>query len=185
MDPLRRLPETGLGTPSLEIRSPFEEQLFRDGVMEFNWEEESARAEGELSQDRDALKDWSKKRLEEAVQEEAHFLRHGIAWKAMFQGKVPKNWDSWMNVGSAFRDAKERGAQLSETLMDAGITHPNWIAAQDAGKAQRMNRKQLVWFFLLQRPFFSVEEVLEEQKSIGTAEADIKASKKEAQEYLR
>jgi hypothetical protein len=87
------------------------------------------------------------------------------------------------NVMDDFEKAREQKVGLNHTLVDAGITHPHHLVANEVGKGQRLDTKQLAWLFV--RPDFpewKLNEILTAQKQKGVGSKEIKAAQKLAEE---
>ena len=88
-----------------------------------------------------------------------------IAWQKEFGDRVPSSWRNWSEIKDSFEKADDLSLQLSDSLLEAGLAHPNWRVAHTIGKRQSLNRQQ---FQLLKNhsdlPPWALEEVVGVQK---------------------
>src|SRR3989339_197374 len=166
------------GPPSHEYASKFEEGLFRDGVYIFDPKKYRLGTEKLLNKLEDWYRSsvhWEADLLEERMQEHFEYADHLMIWSAGFSGHIPRHWE--YSTDHIITDLKEAlkvketmraSVILSETLIDAGITHPHPSVNAAAGKVQRLTFKHLVWLFA--NPSiepWSRNEILRAQEKFG------------------
>jgi len=162
--------------------SSFESELFRDGPYVFDEYEFSREKLDDLKE----YMDW----LEEVRSElspdtqELHIksllempksLNIERLWREHFSGKIPKSWGGpWYNVIKDFEKAAKARVQLSEVLVDAGLSYPNQMyVAMRVATSQRLNTRQLSWVLL--RPDFpkwAVKDIYHAQKNMGMSDEE-------------
>lgn len=174
-----------LAVPSGEIAQSFESQLFRNGTLEFDFDQYLAEAATNLTRKKDWYPSahWDAKRALESLSSDIDDSRYEMTWRRRFSGQIPQQWHIWYNVRNDFEAAKRVGVQLSETLVNAGISHPHHFVANEVGKGQRLNIKQLAWLFA--RPDFpdwNRDQILAAQRRMGVIEVDIREATRIADE---
>lgn len=160
-----------------EVVPTFESQLFRNGTLDFNLDQYVAEASQDLRSRKDWYDNnpyWDAKRTAESVVRDLDDARYEMIWRNRFSGQIPRQWHIWYNVSHDFEEARKLGVKLNETLVDAGVSHPHHLVANEVGKGQRLNVKQLAWLFA--RPDFPTwnrEEILVAQRKMGVKEGEI------------
>lgn len=66
-----------------------------------------------------------------------------LPWLYRFRGRIPKRWVHWYDVMSDFGEASSQKVQLSEVLVDAGISHPDGRIVLIAGTTQYLTKTML------------------------------------------
>ena len=178
---IKRKPSKEVTTPS----SNFEQEIFRGGVYHFDFDRELANSEGQYSSykgwlDQHRTPDRAKRSLQDFIGSE----RHEIMWKQFFDGVIPKRWgETWHNPIRDLEEAGKRKVQLSELLVNAGVSHSHHLVVNEAGKNQRLNPKQLG--LVLARddiPAWNSDEVIASQKAKGMTKQEISKARKIASE---
>jgi hypothetical protein len=172
-------------TPSATSQSNFEQELFRNGTYEFNVERDLASHTKYLQRSRDWFENvgWPTDKAASYFHRQVGEKNHEIMWQQHFSGKIPSHWDWYGNVLKDFQKAREQKVSLSQTLVDAGITHIHWSVASEVGTGQKLNVTQLAW--ALARPDFSkwvLNDILAAQEGMGVSRKDIEAARKLAEQ---
>jgi hypothetical protein len=163
--------------PRNEVVQTFESQLFRGGTLEFNPDHYLTEAADDLKKQKDWYDNnpyWDAKRTAESISRDMDDAKYEMIWRRRFSGQIPQQWYIWYNVSHDFEDARRLGVQLSETLVDAGVSHPHHLVANEVGQGQRLSIKQLAWLFA--RPDFpdwNRDQILVSQRKMGIKEEDI------------
>lgn len=132
-------------------QSRFERGLFRGGVL-----------------------DLPREMTIEVDQREAFFYY----WLFHFNGKIPKRWaDHWANASRDFEEAGKRNVQLSPTLVDAGVSHPNPWTVEEVAKTQKLTPEQLAISFAAHPGDWYREQLIEAQRKLGVSEEEIDRAK--------
>lgn len=168
--------------PSGEIQPDFESQLFRNGTLDSDFDQYMAKTREHLGRISNRHEQDSPPRVAQDIYE-YEVMGQEIIWCIRFSKYIPKHWASSDNVKGDFEKAKEVGARLSETLVDAGVSHPNFYVAIAVSKGQKLNTKQLT--SLLVRPYFppwAKEDILASQRKIGVSEGNLRKAMRMADE---
>lgn len=124
--------------------SDFETMLFWDGQFVFDHDFEVYFASKEISEERHKLKsEYGRRGYEDKMKSFIEEKRHDIAWKREFSEKIPKKWKDLRNICKDFKKAKERNIQLSDTLIDAALSHYHPDVVKSAGVSQKLSKNQL------------------------------------------
>lgn len=150
-------------------KEEFEEHLFDGGVYHFDFYRDAK----ELQMDLKDTKAWydknlDKKKAADNISIDITDARYELAWRRQYDGKIPERWRNWKNISTDFQEAGKSGLQLSDVLIDAGITYPSPHIAKDVGTSQKLNMTQLV--AVMSRhglPSWSVDEIINAQKTMG------------------
>lgn len=171
---------------SRETQPDFESQLFRNGTLEFDFGQYMAEARQDLGRSQNWYENnpyFDAKRTAESMARDMEDAKYEMIWRSRFSGQIPRSWHIWYNVQGDFEKARAAGARLSETLVDAGVSHPHHLVANEVGKGQRLNTRQLAWLFV--RPDFpnwNRDEILTAQRKMGVSENDLREAMKMADE---
>lgn len=170
-------------------REEFENRLFDGGVYHFDIDQDVE----ELRMDAVRVKTWfdgnpgwDKKRTADDMVRHMNDSRYELAWRKQFDGKIPRRWLDWRDIGDDFKKAGKEGLQLSDGLINAGITCPHHLVANTVGKSQRLNLAQLV--AALARPGippWNEDEIVEAQLRKGLNRADLRKARERAEEIKR
>lgn len=169
---------------SREIQSDFESQLFRNGTLDFDLNQYMAEATRDLQRSKDWYGHnpyWDAKKTAGSMARDMNDAKYEMIWKSRFSGQIPKYWYIWYNVIGDFEKARRLNARLSETLIDAGVSHPHHLVAYEVGKGQRLNTRQLAWLFV--RPDFpdlNRDEIITAQRKMGVSEKELQVAIKMA-----
>lgn len=159
----------------------FERHLFRGGVMQFELEKDASEVENNFVRS----KDWYENhpalpvdmKTNEVVRltEEGHF---DLAWRKHFSGRAPERWKTWTEASSDFQEARKRRIQLSQELIDAGVSHPHHLVANEVGLGQSLNVNQLA--MVMARPAmpqWNINQIVESQKKRGVSDSIIEKAR--------
>ena len=166
-------------------REEFEEKLFSGGVYHFDFDRDAR----ELKMDVVSFKAWcdnnplwDEKRKADSLAIDVNDARYEFSWRNQFDGQIPKSWLNWMSIRDDFEEAQKLGLQLSDDLINAGITHPLNIVANTVGKSQRLNMTQLV--AVLARPNiapWNEQEIISAQITKGLTQTDLREAQRRAE----
>lgn len=170
-------------------REEFEERIFAGGVYHFDFEK-SVKELGLVL----LIKQewswqntyWSMEKVTEYIQEEMDFAGYQLGWRAQFDGKIPKSWLDWRDAMNDFIEVQNLGFQLSDNLINAGVTYPYNMVAEAVGISQRLNETQLT--AILARPGMlqlSIDEIIEAQFAKGLTEDILRKAQARAEEIKR
>ena len=137
--PVRRTPDrpTVSSSPSREMQSDFERQLFRNGTLDFDLNQYLAEAREDLGRRGNWYEQnpyWDAQKTAESMARDMDDAKYEMIWQSRFSGQIPIQWHIEYNVTEDFEKAKEVGARLSEILVDAGVSHPHHLVANVVGK---------------------------------------------------
>jgi hypothetical protein len=165
---------------SSELRhAAFEQKLFRGGALRFDYDEYASEALAEYHERKQWYRKvgWSSNLTESSLAVKRADIIHTMKWQQYFDGRVPRLWDRYhykradSNVKAAFEDAGGKGIQLSETLVDAGVSYDHRIIAEAAGVNQHLNETELT--FLFARGDVPKGSIKSAQREKGVSEEDI------------
>ncbi len=166
--------------------SDFEGELFRDGTLDFNLDKYMARAREDLDRKKNWYEEnpgWDARRTAESMARDYQGANYELIWRDRFSGRVPKRWDLWYFAMDDFKKAGQLGARLSQTLVDAGVSYPHHLVANETGKGQLLNTRQLAWLFVRpDLPLWNRNQIMEAQLKMGVKKEDIKHAMKLADE---
>ncbi len=163
----------------------FEQELFREGKLHFNFDDYAQKTRRYLKKTEDFCQEgyFDENISAEMMAREYEYAYQGLVWRQRFSGEVPKSWDIWYNTKKDFEKAKEEKVRLSSKLIDAGITYPHHIVALEVAKSQILNLRQLTWVFVRpDLPGWARSKIFESQLKKGVNEETIEAAKKKAEE---
>lgn len=163
----------------------FERELFKRGTLEFHVDEYLGEQEHFITHFQESLQEegWNSDFVAGLIGSARDDIPHHLMWQQHFSEQVPKDWSIWTIAWNDIRKAGTRGIQLNSTLIDAGVSYPEFIVAVEAGKTQRLNETQLA--ILLARPDIydhRREEVLSAQRAMGVSEEVIQEATRIAKE---
>lgn len=189
IDEIEKTPESNLSqsitnqspenpnTPSKEVISDFEKELFSSGTLDFDFDKYTSKVRKELKGEKNYTRQlWDDEgRIAETLAESLKSAEKEMIWATRFSGQIPKHWDDWRNIWRDFENAKNINVQLSEVLIDAGLSHPNPNVANEVGENQKLNVKQIAQLFQDHSYWHleSLQEILDYQIKIGVTEEDI------------
>ena len=182
---VRRTPDKP-AVPPREVQPDFESQLFRNGTLDFDFNKYMAEAREDLGRSQNWYENnpyWDAKRTAESMARDMGDAKYEMIWRSRFSGQIPRQWHIWYNVKGDFEKARAVGARLSEMLVDAGLSHPHHLVANEVEKGQRLNTKQLAWLFV--RPDFpnwNRDEILAAQRKMDVSEDDLREAMRMADE---
>ena len=141
---LRRLVKRDSSREIAKSTTDFEQELFKNGTYRFNFDVEIKKSESEYHKRQSRLRRAQLPKEQSSLRDFVGKEGHELAWKQFFDGMVPKSWgESWTNVDNAFEEAGRRDVQLSEVLVNAGVSHYHPLVINRAGKNQRLTSDQL------------------------------------------
>lgn len=159
----------------------FERSLFREGAMQFDSEKDITGIELDFRKSKrwyDEHPTWSQEWKTEGVIGLMEEGRFDLAWRQHFDGRVPERWKTWYNAKNDFEAAQNKGIQLSQDLVDAGISHPHHLVANRTGLSQRLNANQLAMAMARpSMPQWNIDQIVESQRKKGVPESIIKAAR--------
>ena len=170
-----------LSTEDMPSDADFERSLFAGGAMKFDLDKDIPDVGQDFVSRRrwyDEHPIWSQEWKTEGVvrlMEEGQF---DLAWRQHFGGRIPERWKTWHKAQNDFETAQNRGIQLSQDLVDAGISHPHHLVANGVGLSQRLNLNQLA--MVMARPAipqWNIDQIVESQRQKGVPESVIKAAR--------
>jgi hypothetical protein len=177
---ISRKPNEEIAVPS----SDFEQKLFRKGTYKFDLQKELHKAELDSRRYQSWLREAQTSQGESSLQDFVESEKHEILWKQSFDRRIPRSWGvSWTSVRRAFTEAGELGVQLSETLVNAGVSHPHHIVVICTGTNQRLHPEQL-GLILARRDILSSNssEVVNAQRKRGMSEQELVEAERIASE---
>ncbi len=166
-------------------KTPFEEELFKDGYYVFQPNGEIFEAEVHY---KDVMNNFGQNRIERSSVELSQLaeiladieLQH-LNWKQKFSGKIPKRWgsDNGENMVEDMKRAGQEQVQLDDVLIDAGVCHFNRDVALQTGINQKLNPNQLAIIFVRAgyyvNPLLSADQrdaIIEHQIKMGLIDTD-------------
>lgn len=186
---LQRIIKGTSGKPTLpdrDIGSDFESQLFQDGTLDFDLDRYLTEATEDLKRSKDWYGNnpyWDERRTAESMTRDMDDATYEMIWRKRFSGQIPRQWHIWYNVKGDFEKARQLGVRMSENLVDAGVSHPHHLVANEVGIGQRLNTKQLAWIFVRPEfPNWNRSEILAAQKKMGVSEDDLRDAMRMADE---
>lgn len=170
--------------------SNFERDIFKNGVYEFDFDEEISDAERSVLQHKAWLeRSWEKHRHKESMDYTVSHERHDVMWKQAFSGLIPKHWNHWVGIKDDFENAGKQHIQLSSTLVDAGVSHSHHLVLNEVGKSQKLSVEQLAVVMARREidniPPWNYDEVVTAQRKKGLTESDYSDARKLSREYVR
>lgn len=128
-------------------REEFEKNLFRGGVYHFDFDRDVRELEMDVMRTKawyDSNPYWDEKRTAESMTSDINDARYELTWRKQFDGQIPSRWINWIDIKNDFEQAGKLSLQLNDDLINAGITHPHHLVANEVGKFQKLNMTQLV-----------------------------------------
>lgn len=179
-----------LASPDAEMHLPisdYEQGLFANGVYTYDPNSEIDRAEDSIRSHSDWLKraGWSEDRSSDSLNYDITHQRWELAWKQHFSGRVPKQWRIWHGAMHDVEVAGERDVQLSDTLIDAAVSHSHHLVTNAAGKHQVLNTHQLAIAFARDLPPWNLDEIVSSQIEKGMTQDQIREARKLSEEIRK
>ncbi|MBU1070998.1 hypothetical protein KKG65_01125 [Patescibacteria group bacterium] len=171
------------------FREEFEKGLFSGGVYHFDFERDVRDLEMDVTRAKawyDNNPGWDEKRTADSLVRDINDARYNLTWRSQFDGQIPQSWLNWIDARDNFEAAGKSGWQLSDELINAGVTHPVHHVAREVGKSQKLNMAQLV--AVLARPGipkWGEDEIIESQQKKGLRRADLREARTRADEIKR
>lgn len=186
---LQRIIKGTSGKPTLpdrDIGSDFESQLFQDGTLDFDLDRYLTEATEDLEKSKDWYDNniyWDEGRIVKNMARDVDHAKYEMIWRRRFSGQIPRQWHLWYIARDDLEKARQLGVRISETLIDAGVSHPNHLVANEVGIGQRLNTKQLAWIFVRPEfPNWNRNEILAAQRKMGVSEDDLREAMRMADE---
>lgn len=181
---LNRIIKKGSSKELEKPKSNFEQELFRNGTYHFDFEAEIKKSETEYHHYQKWLRNAQPFREQSSLQDFVGSERHEIMWKQFFDGAIPKSWgESWASVMDAVEEAGKRDVQLSDTLVNAGVSHSYHLVANRTGRNQRLSSQQLGLILAREDvPQWNSNEVVEAQRKRGMSDKELREAEKVAAE---
>lgn len=184
-------PAVVLASPASEVVAnpnvtDFERNLFADGVYVYNPAAELADAESDIARMTAWYRDnWDIQRAHDSLSDDVSQKRWELSWKQHFSGQVPKDWEMWDAPMMDVEQAGKRGLQLSETLIDAAISHEHHLVANTAGTLQDLNTHQLAIAFARELPRWNIDEIVEAQVKRGMSGKQVAEARRMAEDIRK
>lgn len=159
----------------------FERHLFRGGAMQFNLDKDVPEVEKNFARSKGWYEDhpaFPADMKTDAVVELMETGHFDLAWRKHFSGKAPERWKTWTEASSDFKEAGKKKVQLSQELVDAGVSHPHHLVANETGFGQTLNVNQLA--MVMARPAmpqWNIDQIVESQRKKGVPDSVIKAAR--------
>lgn len=167
-------------------RGEFEKNLFSGGVYHFDFDRDVRELEMDVMRTKawyDSNPHWDEKRTADSMARDIDDARYELTWRNQFSGQIPRNWVNWITISDDFEAAGKLGLQLSDELINAGITHPHHLVANTVGKSQRLNMTQLI--AALARPgipSWNEREIIDAQITKGLTQKELGEAQRRANE---
>lgn len=159
----------------------FERHLFRGGAMQFELEKDASEVEKDFVRSKGWYEDHPAFPVDMKTDAVVKLMEAGhfdLAWRKHFNGRAPERWKTWTEASSDFEEAGKRGIQLSQELIDAGVSHPHHLVANKAGLGQSLNVNQLAMVMARPAmPHWNIRQIIESQKKMGVPDSVIEKAR--------
>ena len=170
-------------------REEFEGRLFSGGTYHFDFDRDVRELEMDVGRAKawyDGNPGWDEKRTADSMKRDINDARYNLTWRSQFSDQIPRRWLDWCDIGDDFEEAERLNLQLSDGLVDAGITHPHHLVANTVGKAQKLNEAQLgAAVARSDIPAWNEEEISKAQLKRGLSKINIRKAQARAEEIKR